>query len=133
MSYRPKKQDMCLITESKFRRVLANSKHELVELKMTDYALAKFNFPMMPTVRRIAYLSNGYYYIEIPDLRYLRVKAYGKPGIHNPWRENRNSRNWKAIRQEQVQEYLDLGYLIGSVKHYRETKAYINVQTVHQN
>lgn len=39
----------------------------------------------------------------------------------------------KAIRQEQVQEYLDLGYLIGSVKHYRETKAYINVQTVHQN
>lgn len=133
MSYRPKKQDACLITERKFRRVMANSKCELIELKMTDYILAKFNFPMMPNIWRTAYLSNGYYYIEIPDLRYLRIKAYGKPVIHDPGRADRNQRNWKAIRQEQVKKFLDLGYLIGSVKHYRETKAYITMQTIHQN
>lgn len=132
MSYRPKKQDAVIISKGKYERVLNYKVHKVVKLKMTDYMLAKFNVPMMATRWLVAFRSNDYYYIELPDSRVLRVKAYGKEVIHNPWRENRNCRNWKAIREEQIKEYVELGYAVGSVKHYREMEAYKTKRTIHQ-
>ena len=132
MAYRPKKQDAVIISEAKYDRMLSYGTHRLVKLKMTDYILAKFNLPMMPSRWLVAFRSNDYYYIYLPDTRILRVKAYGKEVIHNPWRENRNHRNWKAIREEQIKECMELGYVVGSVKHYRETEAYKTKRTIHK-